>query len=97
MTSSKAATTSVPPESDVTIVAEGELLKANRNALIKASSVFSKLLKDDQTLRIEVDDVKEIVEQLLEYLNAGQVAKSSMQLYATDLLDIASKVKLGFK
>ncbi len=80
------------PKNNVTIVVEGELLNANRSVLKKASSVFSKLLKDEETSRIEVDDVKEVVEQLLEYINTGQITDSSMQLYATDLLDIANKV-----
>ena len=90
--SANESTPRAKPENDVIIVAEGEILNANRNALMNASSVFSDLLEDAQISQIEVTDIKEIVEQLLEYVNTGQVTESMMQLYATDLLDIANKV-----
>lgn len=89
-------TISLKPEKDVdlvTIVAEGgDNLQANRNALMKASSVFSVLLKDSQTSRIEVNDEKEIFELFLEYINTGKVKESVMKLYSTDLLYLANKV-----
>lgn len=79
----------------VLIVADGgDSLQVKRNALMEASSVFSILLKDSHTSRIEVNDEKEIFEPFLEYINTGHVKESVMQLYGTDLLYLANKYHL---
>ena len=82
---------------DVTLVVEGQELKAHKAILAARSPIFAEMFaNDEQKSRVIIDDVSlEVFKELLYYIYTAKT--DAYRQFAAELLAAADKVKLVYK